>query len=215
MFTGIIEEVGTVKQIQKNPASAVITIAADTVLEQTKIGDSIAVNGVCLTVTDLKADSFTADVMHETLRRSSLGSVRTGSPVNLERAMQLGGRFGGHIVTGHIDGTGTICEVISDEIAICYSIKAPEKIMHYIVEKGSVAVDGISLTIAETAQTTFMVSVIPHTAQCTVLSNKKAGDTVNLENDCIGKYIEHFWNWEKEKTTESKITKEFLFSNGF
>jgi riboflavin synthase len=135
--------------------------------------------------------------------------------VNLERAMAANGRFGGHIVTGHIDGTGTICEVISDEIAIYYSIKAPEKIMHYIVEKGSVAVDGISLTIAETTQTTFMVSVIPHTAQCTVLAHKKAGDKVNLENDCIGKYIEHFLNWKEEKITESKITKEFLFSNGF
>ena len=129
--------------------------------------------------------------------------------------MAANSRFGGHIVTGHIDGTGTICEVKSDEIAVCYSIKAPEKIMHYIVEKGSVAVDGISLTVAKTTQTTFMVSVIPHTAQCTVLAYKKAGDTVNLENDCIGKYIEHFLIWEKEKTTESKITREFLFSNGF
>ena len=142
-------------------------------------------------------------------------AAAAGSPVNLERAMAANSRFGGHIVTGHIDGTGTICEVKSDEIAVCYSIKAPEKIMHYIVEKGSVAVDGISLTVAKTTQTTFMVSVIPHTAQCTVLAYKKAGDTVNLENDCIGKYIEHFLNWEKEKTTESKITREFLFSNGF
>ena len=118
-------------------------------------------------------------------------------------------------MTGHIDGTGTICETKSDEIAVCYSIKAPEKIMHYIVEKGSVAVDGISLTVAKTTQTSFMVSVIPHTAQCTVLAHKKVGDKVNLENDCIGKYIEHFLNWKEEKITESKITKEFLFSNGF
>ena len=153
--------------------------------------------------------------MAETMRRTSLGTLHTGSKVNLERAMAANGRFGGHIVTGHIDGTGTICEVKSDEIAICYSMKAPEKIMHYIVEKGSVAVDGISLTVAKTTQTSFMVSVIPHTAQCTVLAHKKVGDTVNLENDCIGKYIEHFLNWEKEKTTESKITREFLFSNGF
>ena len=137
MFTGIIEEVGTVKQIQKNPASAVITIAADTVLEQTKIGDSIAVNGVCLTVTDLKADSFTADVMHETLRRSSLGSVRTGSPVNLERAMQLGGRFGGHIVSGHIDATGKILGIREDDNAVWYRIGADYKILKYIVEKGN------------------------------------------------------------------------------
>ena len=186
--------------------------------------------------------------MHETLRRSSSGEAASGSPVNLERAMAANGRFGGHIVTGHIDGTGTICETKSDEIAVCYSIKAPEKIMHYIVEKGSVAVDGISLTVAKTTQTSFMVSVIPHTAQCTVLAHKKkknnqtktkttqtkkmvsviphtaqctvlahkkVGDKVNLENDCIGKYIEHFLNWKEEKITESKITKEFLFSNGF
>ena len=192
-----------------------LTIQADKVLEDVHIGDSIAVNGVCLTVTSFEKNTYTADVMNETLQRSSLGSLSVGSSVNLERAMAANGRFGGHIVSGHIDGTGTICEVKSDEIAVCYSIKAPEKIMHYIVEKGSVAVDGISLTVAKTTQTTFMVSVIPHTAQCTVLAYKKAGDTVNLENDCIGKYIEHFLNWEKEKTTESKITREFLFSNGF
>ena len=215
MFTGIVEEIGRVERIKHGQHSAVLTIHADTVLEGTKIGDSIAVNGICLTVTELFSHGFSADVMHETLRRSSIGEAAAGSPVNLERAMAANSRFGGHIVTGHIDGTGTICEVKSDEIAVCYSIKAPEKIMHYIVEKGSVAVDGISLTVAKTTQTTFMVSVIPHTAQCTVLAYKKAGDTVNLENDCIGKYIEHFLNWEKEKTTESKITREFLFSNGF
>ena len=215
MFTGIVEEIGRVERIKHGQHSAVLTIHADTVLEGTKIGDSIAVNGICLTVTELFSHGFSADVMHETLRRSSIGEAASGSPVNLERAMAANGRFGGHIVTGHIDGTGTICEVKSDEIAICYSMKAPEKIMHYIVEKGSVAVDGISLTVAKTTQTTFMVSVIPHTAQCTVLAYKKAGDTVNLENDCIGKYIEHFLIWEKEKTTESKITREFLFSNGF
>ena len=215
MFTGIVEEIGRVERIKHGQHSAVLTIHADTVLEGTKIGDSIAVNGICLTVTELFSHGFSADVMHETLRRSSIGEAASGSPVNLERAMAANGRFGGHIVTGHIDGTGTICEVKSDEIAICYSMKAPEKIMHYIVEKGSVAVDGISLTVAKTTQTSFMVSVIPHTAQCTVLAHKKAGDTVNLENDCIGKYIEHFLNWEKEKTTESKITREFLFSNGF
>ena len=215
LFTGIVEEIGKIAGIQKGAKSAVLTIQAEKVLEDVHIGDSIAVNGVCLTVTSFEKNTYTADVMNETLQRSSLGSLSVGSSVNLERAMAANGRFGGHIVSGHIDGTGTICEVKSDEIAVCYSIKAPEKIMHYIVEKGSVAVDGISLTVAKTTQTTFMVSVIPHTAQCTVLAYKKAGDTVNLENDCIGKYIEHFLNWEKEKTTESKITREFLFSNGF
>ena len=205
MFTGIVEEVGRIITADRKGNSARLKIEAEKVLEDIKIGDSIAVNGICLTVTSFGKNYFTADVMHETLRRSSIGEAASGSPVNLERAMAANGRFGGHIVTGHIDGTGTIY----------YSIKAPEKIMHYIVEKGSVAVDGISLTIAETTQTTFMVSVIPHTAQCTVLAHKKAGDKVNLENDCIGKYIEHFLNWKEEKITESKITKEFLFSNGF
>ena len=215
MFTGIIEEVGTLLATRKASKSESLTIEAPYVLQDAKVGDSIAVNGICLTATSISGNTFTADVMAETMRRTSLGTLHTGSKVNLERAMAANSRFGGHIVTGHIDGTGTICEVKSDEIAVCYSIKAPEKIMHYIVEKGSVAVDGISLTVAKTTQTTFMVSVIPHTAQCTVLAYKKAGDTVNLENDCIGKYIEHFLNWEKEKTTESKITREFLFSNGF
>ena len=215
MFTGIIEEVGTLLATRKASKSESLTIEAPYVLQDAKVGDSIAVNGICLTATSISGNTFTADVMAETMRRTSLGTLHTGSKVNLERAMAANGRFGGHIVTGHIDGTGTICEVKSDEIAVCYSIKAPEKIMHYIVEKGSVAVDGISLTVAKTTQTTFMVSVIPHTAQCTVLSHKKAGDKVNLENDCIGKYIEHFLNWKEEKITESKITKEFLFSNGF
>ena len=215
MFTGIIEEVGTLLATRKASKSESLTIEAPYVLQDAKVGDSIAVNGICLTATSISGNTFTADVMAETMRRTSLGTLHTGSKVNLERAMAANGRFGGHIVTGHIDGTGTICEVKSDEIAVCYSIKAPEKIMHYIVEKGSVAVDGISLTVAKTTQTTFMVSVIPHTAQCTVLAYKKAGDTVNLENDCIGKYIEHFLNWKEEKITESKITKEFLFSNGF
>ena len=212
MFTGIIEEVGTIKQIQKNPASAVLTIAADTVLEQTKIGDSIAVNGVCLTVTDLKAGSFTADVMHETLRRSSLGSVRTGSPVNLERAMQLGGRFGGHIVSGHIDGTGVIAEVKREENAVWYTISAGENIMRYIIEKGSVAIDGISLTVAKTGKDYFKVSVIPHTMEQTILPEKRQGDKVNLENDQIGKYIEHLLGLEKKT---SVITMDFLHQYGF
>ena len=215
MFTGIIEETGKIESVANGNKSAVITITADKVLKGTKIGDSIAVNGVCLTVTSISGNKFTADVMAETLRRSSLGTLKHGSKVNLERAMAADGRFGGHIVSGHIDGTGIIRSLEREDNAVWVEIETPDKLLKYIVEKGSVAVDGISLTVAKTTQTTFMVSVIPHTAQCTVLAYKKAGDTVNLENDCIGKYIEHFLNWEKEKTTESKITREFLFSNGF
>ena len=135
MFTGIVEEVGRIITADRKGNSARLKIEAEKVLEDIKIGDSIAVNGICLTVTSFGKNYFTADVMHETLRRSSIGEAAAGSPVNLERAMAANSRFGGHIVTGHIDGTGTICEVKSDEIAVCYSIKAPEKIMHYIVER--------------------------------------------------------------------------------
>ena len=215
MFTGIVEEVGRIITADRKGNSARLKIEAEKVLEDIKIGDSIAVNGICLTVTSFGKNYFTADVMHETLRRSSIGEAAAGSPVNLERAMAANSRFGGHIVTGHIDGTGTICEVKSDEIAVCYSIKAPEKIMHYIVEKGSVAVDGISLTVAKTTQTTFMVSVIPHTAQCTVLAHKKAGDKVNLENDCIGKYVEKLLGISRQSKKHQGLTLEKLLQNGF
>ena len=190
MFTGIVEEVGRIITADRKGNSARLKIEAEKVLEDIKIGDSIAVNGICLTVTSFGKNYFTADVMHETLRRSSIGEAASGSPVNLERAMAANGRFGGHIVTGHIDGTGTICEVKSDEIAICYSMKAPEKIMRYIVEKGSVAIDGISLTVAERTDTGFTISLIPHTGEKTILMDKKPGDPVNIECDYIGKYIE-------------------------
>ena len=215
MFTGIIEEVGTIKQIQKNPASAVITIAADTVLEQTKIGDSIAVNGVCLTVTSFGRDYFCADVMHETLNRSSLGALGVKSPVNLERAMLAGGRFGGHIVSGHIDGTGTIRDVRRDGNAVWYTIQASEPILRLIVEKGSIAIDGISLTVARVDHVSFSVSIIPHTLQETALAFKRAGDIVNLENDCIGKYVAKLIGVEEEDKAGKGMTREFLQRYGF
>ena len=219
MFTGIIEEVGTIKQIQKNPASAVITIAADTVLEQTKIGDSIAVNGVCLTVTDLKAGSFTADVMHESLRRSALGNLSQGSRVNLERAMAANGRFGGHIVSGHIDGIGTVREIREDDIAVWYTISASPALLRYIIEKGSITIDGISLTVAKVTAQDFSVSIIPHTAAQTTLSLRKVGDIVNLENDVIGKYVEKLLRPAeaptKPETKDSSITMDFLKKYGF
>ena len=148
MFTGIIEELGTISNISKTAASAVLTISASLVLEDVQLGDSIAVNGVCLTVTSFTATSFTADVMHETLNRSSLGALRSGSKVNLERAMSAGGRFGGHIVSGHIDGIGKITDIKKDDNAVWYTIAASPEILHYIVEKGSIAIDGISLTVA-------------------------------------------------------------------
>lgn len=215
MFTGIIEEVGTVKSIQKSAVSSFIQINADTVLSDAHIGDSIAVNGVCLTVTDLTGNYFQADVMNETLSRSSLGSLKNGSPVNLERAMSAQGRFGGHIVSGHIDGTGVISSVKQDGIALWYTINTDSEILRYIVEKGSIAIDGISLTVAKVTANDFSVSIIPHTAAQTVLNSKKTGDTVNLENDIIGKYVEKFLNPDEKKSEKSRITMDFLAKNGF
>ena len=190
MFTGIVEEKGTVKHISLAGISGNIAIRARKVLEGTRIGDSIAVNGVCLTVVSLRPDGFTADVMAETIRRTSLGSCQPGDPVNLERAMAADGRFGGHIVAGHIDGVGTIRSAVPEGNAVWITIDAPPQILRYIVEKGSIAIDGISLTVAYVDESVFKVSVIPHTAAETTLLSKKAGDIVNLENDIVGKYIE-------------------------
>lgn len=212
MFTGIIEEVGTVKEVCRNGNNSFIRIQAEKILSDVSIGDSIAVNGVCLTVTKLDSSIFQADVMNETLSRSSLGSLRTGSPVNLERAMSANGRFGGHIVTGHIDGTGTIINIKNDGIAVWYTVKASDNVMRYIVEKGSIAIDGISLTVAEVNKNNFSVSIIPHTAGQTILSAKKIDDTVNLENDIIGKYVEKLISPAK---SDSVIDMAFLAERGF
>ena len=190
MFTGIIEEIGKVKKISLSGKSGSLEISAKKVLEETKIGDSIAVNGVCLTVTDLREGSFCADVMAETVRRSSLGQLSAGSGVNLERAMAADGRFGGHIVSGHIDGTGKIARLVREENAVWVHIAASAEILHLVVEKGSIAIDGISLTVASVGESEFAVSVIPHTGSETTLLSKKAGDTVNLENDIVGKYVQ-------------------------
>lgn len=190
MFTGIVEECGTVLGVLKNGVSGSLQIQASTVLEGTKTGDSIAVNGVCLTVTKLTKSSFTADVMAETFRRTNLGSLGKNSRVNLERAMAADGRFGGHIVSGHIDGTGVISRIKEEGNAVWIYISAPQSILNLIVEKGSVAVDGISLTVAAVSDKEFAFSVIPHTRENTALSGKKTGAVVNLENDIIGKYVQ-------------------------
>ncbi len=212
MFTGIIEEVGIIQSVKKGTHSSVLTVQAREVLDGAKTGDSIAVNGVCLTVTALGSGCFSADVMHETLNRSSLGQLAPGASVNLERAMAADGRFGGHIVSGHIDGTGTITRVRRDDNAVWYTVSAPDKLMRLIIEKGSVAVDGISLTVAAVTKDSFQVSVIPHTAEHTVLSEKKAGDVVNLENDIIGKYVQRLMAFEQ---AESRISRDFLGKYGF
>ncbi|KAI4450205.1 Riboflavin synthase [Eubacterium plexicaudatum ASF492] len=215
MFTGIIEEIGTVLQIKKGQHSAVLTIQASKVLEQTKTGDSIAVNGICLTVTALSEGHFLADVMHETLNRSSLAQIKSGSHVNLERAMAADGRFGGHIVAGHVDGIGKIIATSRDDTAVWYTIGAEPSVLKYIVEKGSITVDGISLTVAQVWKDRFSVSVIPHTQQQTVLKERTKGDFVNLETDIIGKYVEKLLRPAEEPQKDSGITKEFLIKYGF
>ncbi|MCI8408342.1 MAG: riboflavin synthase [Lachnospiraceae bacterium] len=214
MFTGIVEEVGKVARIEKNGVTGKLSIMADIILEGTKIGDSIAVNGVCLTVTSINGGNFTADVMGETFQRSSLGDLQMGSFVNLERAMPADGRFGGHIVSGHIDGMGEIISIEPEGTAVWYTLSAPRKILQGIVEKGSIAIDGISLTVARITEKDFAVSIIPHTGGNTILSQKRVGDKVNLENDVIGKYVQRFLE-PQQKQKESIITEEFLRKYGF
>lgn len=213
MFTGIVEEIGQVEKIKRRQHSAVLTIHADTVLEGTKIGDSIAVNGICLTVTELLAHGFSADVMHETLNRSALARLTIGTTVNLERAMAADGRFGGHIVAGHVDGVGKIIRVRRDDTAIWYTIQAKAELMRYIVEKGSITIDGISLTVAEVQEGAFSISAIPHTVRQTVLNHRREGDLVNLETDMIGKYVEKLLIPQAEQ--KHTITMDFLSKYGF
>ena len=220
MFTGIIEEKGTVASVKKGNVSSRITFSASVVLEDIHEGDSIAVNGVCLTATAITGSTFTADVMAETMRRSSLGSLRPGDKVNMERAMLCGGRFGGHIVSGHIDGTGTVASLKREENAVWVRINADSSLLKYIVEKGSVALDGISLTVAEVDDRGFMVSIIPHTGSETTLLSKKLGDCINIECDMIGKYVEKLLGLnqdepKKKVDNKSGITREMLIRNGF
>jgi len=214
IFTGIIEEKGTINRIDKGIQSSRIEIKARTVLEGTKIGDSIAINGVCLTVTSLGDHHFTADIMAETLAKTNLGQMNSGQPVNLERALRLSDRLGGHLVQGHVDGQGIIAEQKKMDIATILRIKAEQDLLAYIVKKGSIAIDGISLTVADLLADSFTVSLIPHTFANTTLGYKKPGDSVNLETDIIGRYVERLLgnNSQREK---SGMSKGFLAENGF
>lgn len=213
MFTGIIEEVGTIKSM----GGGSLRVNAKLVVSDVHIGDSIAVNGICLTVTSFDKNGFTADVMPETIRRTSLSELGIGSPVNLERALTLQSRLGGHIVSGHIDGTGEIISLKDEGNAILMKIGAGEDIVSHIVEKGSVALDGISLTVASVSDSDFTVSLIPHTRQVTNLSSKGIGSIINIENDVVGKYVEKFVSRQNNegKTNKSNITMDFLMKNGF
>ena len=215
MFTGIVEEIGTVLDIEKGSQSAVLHIQCKEVLAGTKIGDSIAVNGVCLTVTTMNNTGYTADVMCETLNRSSLGNLKRGSRVNLERAMAADGRFGGHMVAGHVDGVGKIISIRRDETAVWYQISSTPEVLRYVVEKGSITMDGISLTVAKVGKSDFQVSIIPHTQTHTILADKDVGSVVNLETDIIGKYVEKLLQPKEPEKQESKITMEFLMEHGF
>lgn len=215
MFTGIIEEVGVVENIIFGEKTSKISILATKVLKETKIGDSIATSGVCLTVTELGKNGFKADVMGETIRRSSLGTLKKGSKVNLERALTLNSRVGGHLVSGHIDGVGQIISVQKKDIATWFTISSSQEILKYVVEKGSIALDGISLTVAFVDSKSFKVSIIPHTGEETTLFSKKTRDEVNIECDVIGKYVEKLLFSSKEESPKNRVSKEFLINNGF
>ncbi len=216
MFTGIIEEVGSIAAIERGSVSCRLHIKGERIFSDLKLGDSVAVNGVCLTAAEIGNHVFTADVMAETLRRSNLGSLASGSEVNLERAMAAVGRFGGHIVSGHIDGTGTISDMKREENAVWVTIQAPREILRLIVEKGSIAIDGISLTVADLGTSFFKVSIIPHTGEETILLRKHKGDIVNLENDIVGKYVERLLSpREQNAPARSSISLDMLASNGF
>ena len=212
MFTGIIEETGIIKTIAQATGSFKITIQANLVVEDVKIGDSINTNGVCLTVTDFGVKYFMADVMPETIRQTSFILLKPGSPVNLERALRLSGRLGGHLVSGHVDGTGKIVRRWDESNAVWFKISAEETILRYIVDKGSVALDGISLTVTQAGSRTFNVSVIPHTREVTTLLSKKNGDLLNIECDIIAKYVEKLHH---SYSTGQKIDMDFLARNDF
>ena len=216
MFTGIIEELGTIRGVSLTKDGGELQIAATTVLGGTKLGDSIAVNGTCLTVTKLEKDGFTAFVMAESLRRTNLGSLKRGSVVHLERAMAADGRFGGHMVTGHIDGQGTFLSQKPEGQAVVLTIGADPEILSGIVEKGSIAIDGTSLTVMDVSKDSFRVGIIPHTGGHIALLDRPKGYACNLETDVIGKYIQKFLAKNTESTPKkSTLTMDFLRENGF
>ncbi|MHB1390199.1 MAG: riboflavin synthase [Thermoleophilia bacterium] len=189
MFTGIVEELGKLVSLQMGADSGVITIEADAVLKNTQLGDSIAVNGVCLTARSFGNGTFSADVMPETLRKTNLGELKRGGVVNLERALTLNGRLGGHLMLGHVDGTGKIVSIKPEGNAVFYTTTAPEEVLRYVLPQGSIGVDGISLTVARLEGDKFSVSLIPHTVKMTTLGHNRIGYSVNLEADVVGKYV--------------------------
>jgi len=220
MFTGIIEEIGTVLRINQSNTQNQLTIKASKILGDVSKGQSISTNGVCLTVVSHSWNNFIADVMPETMQRTNFGELKIGSKVNLERAMAINSRFGGHIVSGHIDGTGIIVNQIKDENAVRMTIEAKSELLKYVIEKGSIAIDGVSLTVTAVSAQAFDISVIPTTASDTTLLKRRIGDRVNLECDVIGKYVEKLMHFSgesemAESENEKSISSEFLKNNGF
>ena len=211
MFTGIIEEIGKIKVIQKIGKNNSLTISCNRILEDMKLGDSIAVNGICLTVSRFDNKSFTADVMQVTIQKSNLGKCRAGEYVNMERALQLKSRLGGHLVSGHIDGTGKIMSITKNENAKIYKIQINSEQRKYMIAEGSICIDGISLTISELEQDHLTISIIPETMKNTILQYKKPGDTINIESDMLGKYL---YNFLQKKSTKD-ISIDFLSENGY
>lgn len=215
MFTGIVEEMGTIEKMQNVSEQAVqLTIKAEKVIEDVNIGDSISVNGICLTVTNFTKGSFQVDAMPETIKSTSLQMLKPGSQVNLERAMAANGRFGGHFVSGHVDGTGIILEKKQQENAIYYDIQIPEELARFLMHKGSITVDGTSLTLFGVNKNIFTISLIPHTVTETVLGGKGKGDIVNIECDMLAKYVQNMLQAQQTDHSE-KINEKFLQTNGF
>lgn len=213
MFTGIIEEIGVLKERRDGSHSCTLTVRCEKILEGTKIGDSIAVNGTCLTVTKLNADSFDVDVTPETMRRTAFSIVRVGSKLNLERALRIGDRLGGHLVSGHVDFVGKLIKKEQEGNAVNLTFSVPEQWMKYILAKGSIAIDGVSLTIAKKQSNSFFVSLIPHTGEITILLLKQIGDPVNIECDCIGKYIEQLIG--HNTSSSIGVTMDTLIAGGY
>ena len=216
MFTGIVEEIGTIQNVKRSQSSLTLEIAGFVIFDDLKIGDSVAVNGVCLTATTVGLQRFTADVMPESVKMTTLLNLSTGSKVNLERAMAANGRFGGHVVAGHVDGQGTIIGKDHVGNSIVFRITTDSDILHYVIYKGSITVDGASLTVSKVGTSWFEISIIPHTIGNTILQYASIGTTVNLETDIFGRYIEHFMKGStKESDTTGKVTMDTLLSNGF
>ncbi len=214
MFTGIIEEIGKIESVQSSKEAIIFTIGAKHILHDVSLGDSISVNGVCLTVTQFSNASFSVDVMPETVRSTSLAQLKKGSPVNLERAMAANGRFGGHFVSGHVDGTGKIVKKKQVSNAVYYEIQVPEELTNTLIHKGSITIDGISLTIFGLEKEKVVISIIPHTLGETILGTKGVGDIVNIECDMVGKYIKKFVT-QQVSPKSSSLSKSFLEENGF